>query len=317
MASIAYADGHLLTRVTGNQHPYPSGALGFYTKDARVRTGACGQATAMPMIIGTSGWQYRDWRGGLYPQGVPARRWLEHYAGRYQTVENNNTFYRLPPRETFEGWRDRTPDDFVMAVKASRYLTHVRRLRDPDEPAARLLDAAAVLGSKLGPVLLQLPPTLKADPGTLDACLTAFRTAAAALGRRGPRIAVEPRHETWWTQETRQVLEAHDAALCLADRRGRPVTPLWRTATWGYLRFQEGMSRPRYGPQALRTWVTRLAGAWPDEADVYVYFNNDQGGAAVINSVQFATLARQAGRGVTRVPAAGELASWRAGRTLP
>jgi uncharacterized protein YecE (DUF72 family) len=263
----------------------------------------------MPMLIGTSGWQYRDWRGGLYPQGVPARRWLEHYAKHYLTVENNNSFYRLPPRDTFESWRERTPDDFVMAVKASRYLTHVRRLRGPAEPAARLLGAAAGLGPKLGPVLLQLPPTLQADPGTLDACLSAFAAAAAALGLRGLRLAVEPRHATWWTQETRQVLEAHDAALCLADRRGRPVTPLWRTATWGYLRLHEGTSRPRprYGPQALRTWVARLAGTWPDEADVYVYFNNDPGGAAVINSAQFAELARQAGRGVTRVPAAGEL----------
>ena len=117
----------------------------------------------MPMRIGTSGWQYRDWRGGLYPPGVPQRRWLEHYAERYATVENNNSFYRLPARETFESWRERTPDDFVMAVKASRYLTHVRRLRDPAEPVARLLGAAAGLGRKLGPVLLQLPPTLKAD----------------------------------------------------------------------------------------------------------------------------------------------------------
>jgi len=264
----------------------------------------------MPMIIGTSGWQYRDWRDVLYPRSVPARRWLEHYAECYLTVENNNSFYRLPPRETFQSWRDRTPGDFVMAVKASRYLTHVRRLRDPAEPAARLLAAAAGLGAKLGPVLLQLPPTLRADPGTLDACLAAFRTAAAALGRPAPRLAVEPRHSTWWTRETRQVLEAHDAALCLADQRGRPVTPLWRTATWGYLRLHEGTSQPqpRYGPQALRSWVARLAGAWPDEADVYVYFNNDHGGAAVVNSAQFAALARRAGRGVTRTPASGDLA---------
>jgi uncharacterized protein YecE (DUF72 family) len=269
----------------------------------------------MPMLIGTSGWQYRDWRGGLYPQGVPARRWLEHYAQRYLTVENNNSFYRLPPRETFESWRERTPDDFVMAVKASRYLTHVRRLRDPAEPVARLLAAAAGLGPKLGPVLLQLPPTLQADPGALDACLTAFRTTAAALGMGGLRVAVEPRHETWWTPEARQVLAAHDAALCLADRRGRPVTPLWRTATWGYLRLHEGTSRPRprYGPAALRTWAARLTETWPDDADVYVYFNNDPGGAAVVNSAQFAELARQAGRSVTRVPAASELAGIGAG----
>jgi uncharacterized protein YecE (DUF72 family) len=258
----------------------------------------------MPMRIGTSGWQYRDWRGRLYPAGVPQRRWLEYYARHYLTVENNNTFYRLPSRETFEDWRERTPDDFVMAVKASRYLTHVRRLRDPAEPVGRLLSAAAGLGRRLGPVLLQLPPTLKADPAVLDACLREFRTAAAALGEQGLRVAVEPRHETWWTPEVRQVLAAHDAALCWADRRGRPVAPLWRTASWGYLRFHEGTARPwpSYGPRALRSWVTRLSAAWPDEADVYVYFNNDQGGAAVVNSAQFAGLARRAGRGVTRVP---------------
>jgi uncharacterized protein YecE (DUF72 family) len=258
----------------------------------------------MPMIIGTSGWQYRDWRGGVYPQEVPQRRWLEHYAGQYRTVENNNSFYRLPSREMFESWRDRTPGDFVMAVKASRYLTHVRRLRDPAEPVARLLGAAAGLGAKLGPVLLQLPPTLQADPGTLDACLAEFATAATALGERPPRLAVEPRHDSWWTEETRQLLAARDAALCWTDRRGRPVTPLWRTASWGYLRFHEGSAKPwpRYDRQALRTWVTRLTEAWPDDADVFVYFNNDPGGAAVTDSASFADLARQAGRGVTRTP---------------
>ena len=266
-----------------------------------------GQVTAMPMKIGTSGWQYRDWRGGLYPPGVPQRLWLEQYAQRYLTVENNNSFYRLPSRETFESWRERTPDDFVMAVKASRYLTHVRRLRDPAEPVARLLGAATGLGRKLGPVLLQLPPTLKADPDLLDGCLKEFRTAAVALGERGQRVAVEPRHDSWWTEGTRQVLASHDAALCWADRRSRPITPLWRTATWGYLRFHEGTARPwpRYGPQALRSWVTRLADTWPDEADVYVYFNNDQGGAAVVNSAQFADLARRAGRTVSRAPEVG------------
>jgi uncharacterized protein YecE (DUF72 family) len=254
----------------------------------------------MPMWIGTSGWQYRDWRGVLYPAGVPQRRWLEHYARQYQTTENNNSFYRLPSRDTFESWAGQTPGDFVMTVKASRYLTHIRRLRDPAEPVARLLAAAAGLGPKLGPVLLQLPPTLKADPGLLDACLKEFR----ATGGPGLRVVVEPRHDSWWTDETRQLLAAHDAALCWADRRGRPVTPLWRTASWGYLRLHEGAARPwpRYGPQALHTWVTRLAEAWPDQADVYAYFNNDPGGAAVLNSARFARLARQAGRTVTRVP---------------
>ena len=258
----------------------------------------------MPMLIGTSGWQYADWRGLLYPPGVPQRRWLEHYARQYRTVENNNSFYRLPPRETFEQWRQRTPGDFVMAVKASRYLTHVRRLRDPAEPVARLLGAAAGLGPRLGPVLLQLPPTLRADAGLLDACLTEFRAAADALGTARPRVAVEPRHPSWWAGEVRQVLTAHDAALCWADRRGRPAAPLWCTAAWGYLRFHEGTARPwpRYGRQALRSWLARLTAAWPDGADRYVYFNNDHGGAAVLNSAQFAGLARRAGQSVSRTP---------------
>jgi uncharacterized protein YecE (DUF72 family) len=266
----------------------------------------------MPVLIGTSGWQYRDWRGGLYPEGVPQRRWLEHYATQYQTVENNNSFYRLPAGETFEGWRDRTPGDFVMAVKASRYLTHIRRLRDPAEPVARLLGAAAGLGSKLGPILLQLPPNLTAEPARLDACLTEFRTAwlrvhGSAPGHGGLRIAVEPRHPSWWSEEIQQILTSHDAALCWADRRGRPVTPLWRTAGWGYLRFHEGTAQPwpSYGRQALGSWLDRVRQAWPGEADVYVYFNNDPGGAAVANSAVFAELAREAGLTVTRTPPVG------------
>lgn len=266
----------------------------------------------MPVLVGTSGWQYRDWRGGLYPQGVAQRRWLEHYATRYVTVENNGTFYRLPSRETFEGWRLRTPDDFVMAVKASRYLTHVRRLRDPAEPVARLLGAAAGLGPKLGPILLQLPPTMTAAPALLDACLKEFRAGWPAVRGEGPevlRIAVEPRHESWWTGEVREVLAGHDAALCWADRLGRPVTPLWRTASWGFLRFHEGTADPwpRYGEQALQTWVGRIQEAHLSHADVYVYFNNDPGGAAVVNSAEFAVLARQAGLTATRTPAVGDV----------
>ena len=260
------------------------------------------------MLIGTSGWQYRDWRGGLYPPGVAQRRWLEHYATHYQTVENNNSFYRLPSSETFAGWRDRTPADFVMAVKASRYLTHVRRLRDPAEPVARLLGVAAALGSKLGPVLLQLPPTLRAEPSLLEACLAAFRRAGFP-GHGGLRVAVEPRHASWWTEEIRRILAAYDAALCWADRLGRPITPLWRTASWGYLRFHEGTADPwpSYRKRELATWAGRIRQTWPADADVYVYFNNDPGGAAVVNSATFAELARDDGLTATRTPPAASV----------
>jgi uncharacterized protein YecE (DUF72 family) len=272
----------------------------------------------VPVLIGTSGWQYRDWRGVFYPQGLPARCWLEHYASQYATVENNASFYRLPAGQTFVGWRERTPAGFVMAVKASRYLTHVKRLRDPAEPVARLLTAAAGLGGRLGPVLLQLPPTLRADPPLLARCLAelarfplaaAMRSAGAdvdvpAGGRL--RVAVEPRHPSWWTAQVRQVLADHDAALCWADRLGQPVTPLWRTAGWGYLRCHEGTAQPwpRYEPGVLHTWARRLAQAWPGGEDVYVYFNNDPGTAAVTDSAIFAGAARAAGLTVTATPPA-------------
>jgi uncharacterized protein YecE (DUF72 family) len=263
----------------------------------------------MPLIVGTSGWQYRHWREVLYPADVPQRRWLEHYAEHYATVENDGTFYRLPARDTFADWQARTPPGFVMAIKASRYLTHVKRLKDPAEPVARLLAAAAGLGEKLGPVLVQLPPNLHADLDKLDTCLAAFTAATEPAGLTGPvKIAVEPRHQSWWTDDTKRVLAAHGAALCLSDRRGRPVSPLWRTTDWGYLRLHEGAASPwpRYGTQALRRWIDDLTRMWPDDsardhgAAIYVYFNNDQLGAAVADAAAFADLARQAGRAVTR-----------------
>jgi uncharacterized protein YecE (DUF72 family) len=244
--------------------------------------------------VGTSGWQYADWRGRLYPHGLPQRRWLERYAECFATVENNNAFYRLPRFETFTEWRVRTPPGFVMAVKASRYLTHIKRLKDPREPVERLMTAAAGLGDRLGPVLLQLPPTLRADPGLLAACLACF---PAGVG-----VAVEPRHPSWWIEETRDVLTAYDAALCWADRLGRPLTPLWRTASWGYLRLHEGGARPwpSYGDAALRSWTRRLAAEWGGNGQMYVYFNNDPGGAAVRDAIRFAGIAERAGHQVSR-----------------
>ncbi|MFI2369484.1 DUF72 domain-containing protein [Streptomyces sp. NPDC018833] len=252
----------------------------------------------MPVLIGTSGWQYRDWRGALYPEGLPQRLWLEEYARHFVTVESNNAFYRLPERRTFADWRDRTPDDFVMAVKASRFLTHIKRLKDPEEPVERLMGRAEALGEQLGPVLLQLPPTLRADAAALDTVLDCFP--------RHVRVAVEPRHESWWTEEIAGVLAARGAALCWADRGSRPVTPLWRTADWGYLRFHEGRAKPwpGYGRQALAAWAGRAADAWSDRADVYAFFNNDPGGAAVRDAVSFARAVASGGRTVPRPTAA-------------
>ncbi len=240
----------------------------------------------MPIRIGTSGWQYADWRGVLYPPKLPQRLWLEEYAGQFDTVELNNSFYRLPSHDAFVAWRRRLPDGFVVAVKGSRYLTHIRRLRDPAEPVSRLMAAASGLGDRLGPILLQLPPTLPADPPRLAECLRRFPA--------GTRVAVEPRHRSWWTDETRDVLSGHGAALCWVDRSGRPQTPLWRTASWGYLRLHEGRAQPwpGYGDRSLRSWADRVAAQFRPTDDVFVYFNNDQGGAAVRDARRFARISR-------------------------
>ncbi|MDI1465699.1 DUF72 domain-containing protein [Catellatospora sp. KI3] len=236
------------------------------------------------ILVGTSGWQYRDWRGPFYPPGLPQRQWLAHYAAEFPTVEVNSVFYRLPQRGVFTAWREQTPSGFTVAVKASRYLTHIRRLRDPAEPVRRFLDAVAGLGDRLGPVLLQLPPTMRADPAALADTLRHFP--------EGRRVAVEPRHPSWWNDAVRAVLEGHGAALCWADRLGRPQTPLWRTADFGYLRLHEGRAqpRPRYGRTALRTWQGRLQDTFGDHP-VYVYFNNDPHAAAIADARAFTSLA--------------------------
>jgi uncharacterized protein YecE (DUF72 family) len=257
------------------------------------------------ILIGTSGWQYRDWRPPssgevpdrpfLYPAKLPQRLWLEHYAERFAVVEINNAFYRLPERDTFRQWRERTPDDFTFAVKMSRYLTHIKRLTEPAEPVARFMSRAEALGPKLGPVLLQLPPTLKVNVRALEETLARFP--------RSVRVAVEPRHPSWWIDEVRDLLKRYGAALSWADRRGRPVTPLWRTAGFGYLRMHEGRARPwpRYGRSSLSSWVDRITGD-RDAGPVYVFFNNDPGGAAVIDAGAMAGIVRRRGGEISRTP---------------
>ncbi|HZB21052.1 MAG TPA: DUF72 domain-containing protein [Blastococcus sp.] len=264
----------------------------------------------MAAIIGTSGWQYRDWRGLFYPPKLPQRLWLEHYAEFFATVESNNAFYRLPERETFVKWRERTPSDFRWAVKASRFLTHIKRLREPEEPVGRLMERAAGLERRLDTILLQLPPTLKADADLLRDCLARFPG--------GTRVAVEPRHESWWTDDIRALLERYGAALCWADRDERPVAPLWRTADWGYLRFHHGFEAWRYRPETLQLWADLLAETFGD-GDVLVYFNNDPGGAATIDAVHFADAVRRAGGTPTRVPTADQALgrAWRPDQRTP
>lgn len=250
----------------------------------------------MPFLVGTSGWQYRDWRGRFYPPRLPQRLWLEHHCERWQTVELNNSFYRLPAREVFESWRERTPPGYVVTVKASRYLTHIKRLREPEEPVTRLMERAAGLGDRLGPVLVQLPPDLQLEVERLDRTLSCFPP--------GTRVVVEPRHASWWVPELRDVLSRHGAALCWADRGSEPVAPLWRTAGWGYLRLHAGGGEDvwPYEEHVLARWADLLCETWSDAEDVFVYANNDPGGAALRDGVRLARLLRERGRTVGRVP---------------
>jgi len=253
----------------------------------------------MPVFIGASGWQYRSWKGPYYPTRLPQAAWLEHYAAGFSTVEVNNTFYRLPRPEVFASWAERTPEDFVLTIKASRYLTHVKRLKEPEEPVSRLMEGLVRLGPKLGPVLLQLPPDMAVRLDLLERTLAAFPPNL--------RLAVEPRHPSWFGDELHALLASRNVALVLADRRSRPITPLGRTAPWGYLRLHEGGGRawPAYGRAALRSWAERLAGLWPpgEDADVYVYFNNDPRACAVHDAQWFHAEVLKAGLLPSRVPA--------------
>ncbi|MGV9712572.1 DUF72 domain-containing protein [Gordonia sp. NPDC003424] len=239
--------------------------------------------------IGTSGWQYADWRGLLYPVKLPQRRWLSCYADTFSTVEVNSTFYRLPKESTFTEWASEVPAGFTMSVKMSRYLTHVRRLSDPAEPVSRFLARAAGLGDHLGPILIQLPPNLEMNVEALDMTLREFPASV--------RVVVEPRHHSWWHDDVQELLSRHGAALCWADRRSRLLTPTWRTADFGYVRLHEGTASPPtgYGRSAIDTWLRRLASEFDDGEDVYVYFNNDAGGAAVVNAQQMCRRARSLG----------------------
>jgi uncharacterized protein YecE (DUF72 family) len=221
--------------------------------------------------VGTSGWQYRDWRGTLYPDRLPLDRWLERHAEEFTVVEVNNSFYRLPELATFERWRERTPAGFTFAVKASRFLTHLKRLRDAEDGVRLLLERTAGLGDKLGPVLFQLPPRFPVDVPRL-------RTFLGWIPRE-VRCAWEFRDPSWLIDDVLELLDEASCALVLPDRPGFRG-PLIVTGEWSYVRFHQG-SRfgPDYRRDKLRRWAERIA-ALPAR-DVWVFFNNDPGGAAV------------------------------------
>lgn len=226
--------------------------------------------------VGCSGWEYRHWRGDFYPAGLAQARWLEHYAGIFDTVEVNATFYRLPEVSTFTRWRDRVPPGFVFAVKASRYLTHIRRLRDPAGPLDLFFSRARLLGGKLGPVLYQLPPRWRIDVDRLARFLESLPPDVAQ--------AVEFRDPSWYAEATFERLERHGVALCLHDL-GDAASPRRVTAPFVYVRFHGSATHGgSYADHELRDWAAWLARQVQEGRTLYAYFNNDVGGHAPRNA---------------------------------
>jgi uncharacterized protein YecE (DUF72 family) len=230
--------------------------------------------------VGCSGWSYPHWRGRVYPEDIAQRSWLERYATLFDTVEVNATFYRLPRRETVAAWIERTPPGFLFAVKASRFLTHVRRLTDVGRGLERFYERIEPLESspKMGPVLWQLPETFHRDDERLS----------GVLARLPPRRhCFEFRHESWFAPDIYELLREHGAALVIGDHPDRPFQARELTADWTYVRFHHGSRgrRGNYSGGELETWARRIA-AWRARADVFAYFNNDWEGFAVRNALQ-------------------------------
>lgn len=230
----------------------------------------------MRVHVGTSGWVYPHWRGPFYPAELDEAQWLGYYARHLPSVEVNRSFYRLPSRAQFAAWRAQTPEGFVFAVKASRFITHMKKLREPEHSLPPLLEAVAGLDDKLGPLLFQLPPRWRPDLGRLTAFL-------AALPQR-TRAAFELRDPRWHGDAVLQLLEQHNAAFCIYDLAGFE-SPRAITADFVYLRLHGpgAAYRGRYGRRALAQWADWLRRQ--AVVDAYVYFDNDAAGHAVEDAI--------------------------------
>jgi uncharacterized protein YecE (DUF72 family) len=233
-----------------------------------------------PIRIGCSGWNYPHWRNGVfYPPRCPARSWLEFYARHFDTVEVNATFYRLPRKDAVAKWVEETPDDFLFAVKASRYLTHMKRLTDLEQGLRRFYERIEPLvrSPKLGPVLWQLPGNFHRDDERLADALESLPSG---------RHCFEFRHESWFVAEVYELLDRHGVALVIGDAPNRPFQAHVLTADWTFIRFHHGRRgrHSNYSERELEAWARRIE-RWAHDADVYAYFNNDRNGYAVRNGL--------------------------------
>lgn len=236
--------------------------------------------------IGTSGWHYKHWRGTFYPAELPVKQHFAYYAQHFDTVEINNSFYKLPPPSVFEDWYERSPEGFLFVIKANRFITHNLKLTRPHEPLTRLFDSILPLREKLGPILFQLPPGWKVNADRLRDFLEALPA--------GFRYVFEFRNETWYDASVYDLLRRHDCAFCLYDLGGHQ-SPMVETAGFVYIRLH-GPSQNRYQGSypaaALRKWAKRCRQWQKDGKDVFVYFDNDQLGYAAFNALQLRELMR-------------------------
>ena len=234
----------------------------------------------MRLRVGTSGYNFPEWKGSFYPPKLPTAKWLEYYAQQLGTVEINYTFYRMPNAKTIAGWDAATPAGFTFALKAPQRITHFARLRNVDEPLRVFLDTVRKLHAKLGPILFQLPPNYKKDLDALGDLLTQFPTDA--------RAACEFRHASWWSDDVYDLLRSTNTALCVADT-GEGTTPLEATADFGYVRLRD----EGYTNEDLEGWVQKLRALGKGWTDAFVFFKHEEKGVGPKLAAQFAALAAQ------------------------
>lgn len=239
------------------------------------------------ILIGTSGWHYKHWLGTFYPAGANVKKQFEFYTQHFNTVEINNSFYKLPPREVFEGWYTNSPRKFLFVIKANRFITHNLKLLRPKEPLARLFNSILALKEKLGPILFQLPPKWKVNVERLKEFLEALPAAHDYV--------FEFRNETWYTEEVYKLLQHHNCAFCIYELGGH-ISPIKITANFVYVRLHgpsENKYQGSYSKSDLKKWAKRCIEWQNPKKRVYVYFDNDQEGYAAHNAVTLKNMIKE------------------------
>jgi uncharacterized protein YecE (DUF72 family) len=237
------------------------------------------------IYIGTSGWSYKHWRGTFYPQEIKVKDHFSYYLQHFNTVEINNTFYRMPSEETFLNWKKNSPDDFVYVIKANRFITHIKKLHDPDLIFTPFMDLVKLLGEKVGPILFQLPPFMKSNLELLEAFLQQLP--------KEYRFVFEFRNSDWYRDEVYALLKKHNCAFCIYELAGH-ISPIQITADFIYLRLHGPGNKYQgsYSDETLQEWADECL-KWSQEKDVFVYFDNDEQGYAAFNALRLRELLHQ------------------------